>query len=71
MGTLESSVQTGSAEFSENRAAMAALIADIDAKTEQVSGGGGMEARSRHTKRGQTPATRPDRGASRSRVTVS
>jgi 3-methylcrotonyl-CoA carboxylase beta subunit len=53
MPTLKSSVQTGSAEFKENQAHHRALARELEAKLTEAGGGGGKEARDRHTKRGK------------------
>ncbi len=53
MPVLRSAISTTSASFRENRASMAALVADIAGKAETVMTGGGEEARARHVSRGK------------------
>ena len=50
---IQSSVDTASAEFQTNRAAMAALVADLKAHVARIALGGGDKARERHTSRGK------------------
>ena len=50
---LPSRIDTRSAEFQANAAAMKTLVADLRAKAAQVSLGGGEAARARHTARGK------------------
>ena len=52
MTQLKSSIDTRSAEFAANAAAMRALVADLRDKTAQVALGGGDEARQKHLARG-------------------
>ena len=53
MTTLRSALNTRSAEFTANAAAMRALITDLRDKIGRVSLGGGETARARHTARGK------------------
>jgi 3-methylcrotonyl-CoA carboxylase beta subunit len=53
MTVLKSTISTRSAEFRENQAAMAALVADLEAKVEEVKQGGGAQARDKHLARGK------------------
>ncbi len=53
MPQLTSSIQTRSAGFRENADAMGALVADLQAKAQQVSLGGDERSRERHIKRGK------------------
>jgi 3-methylcrotonyl-CoA carboxylase beta subunit len=53
MTQLRSDLDTGSAEFAANAAAMTALVADLRAKAEMVEQGGGARSRDRHVSRGK------------------
>ncbi len=53
MTRISSGIDTGSAEFQTNRAAMAALVADLKARVAHIALGGGDKARERHTSRGK------------------
>ncbi|MCH7555612.1 MAG: methylcrotonoyl-CoA carboxylase, partial [Proteobacteria bacterium] len=53
MTVLESSIDTGGAEFAANAEAMAALVADLRAKVAVIETGGGEAARERHKGRGK------------------
>jgi len=53
MPVVKSQVDVRSAEFAANKAAMAAVIADLRAVTEKVREGGGRQARERHVARGK------------------
>ncbi len=62
MNVLRSHANPGSDEFRANRAANAALIADLNAQLERVAPGGGERARERHVGRGKLlPRERVDR----------
>ncbi len=53
MAVIESMLDTRSAAFRANAAAMGALVADLRAQLERVAGGGGEAARARHRSRGK------------------
>jgi 3-methylcrotonyl-CoA carboxylase beta subunit len=53
MTILKSTISTRSAEFRENQAAMAALVADLETKVEAVKQAGGAQARDKHLARGK------------------
>jgi 3-methylcrotonyl-CoA carboxylase beta subunit len=53
MTVLHSEIDRGSESYSQNSAAMRALVADLNRKLEVVGGGGGEVARKRHTSRGK------------------
>ena len=53
MSILKSQINTRSAAFRENEAAMRALVDDLKAKVHQVKLGGGEKARDRHLSRGK------------------
>ncbi|MDY0014550.1 MAG: carboxyl transferase domain-containing protein [Rhodocyclaceae bacterium] len=53
MTVIKSSINTRSAEFQANAAAMAAQVADLRAQAAQVSLGGGEAARAKHVARGK------------------
>jgi 3-methylcrotonyl-CoA carboxylase beta subunit len=53
MSVIESEVETRAEEFQANAAAMRGLVEDLRAKVREVSGGGGPEAREKHTARGK------------------
>ncbi len=53
MPVLSTAVKPESREFANNKAAMAALVADLRAKAALIAGGGGEQARARHTGRGK------------------
>ncbi|MCW5747190.1 MAG: methylcrotonoyl-CoA carboxylase [Alphaproteobacteria bacterium] len=53
MSVLRSALDTRSAAFKENVAAMQARVDDLRAKVEQVRLGGGAESRARHVRRGK------------------
>jgi len=53
MAVLESQLNARSAEFQANAAAMRALVADLNAKTDKAALGGGDAARSKHVARGK------------------
>ncbi|MDH3474710.1 MAG: methylcrotonoyl-CoA carboxylase, partial [Rhodospirillales bacterium] len=53
MTVLKSNISTRSPEYRENQAAMAALVADLEAKVNQVKEGGGEKAREKHLGRGK------------------
>ncbi len=53
MSTLKTNLNARSAEFRANAAAMAALVADLRAKIDQVAAGGGESARAKHVARGK------------------
>ncbi len=53
MTTLRSAIDTRSAEFAGNNAAMLGLIDDLEAKLAAVSAGGSAETRAKHAARGK------------------
>jgi 3-methylcrotonyl-CoA carboxylase beta subunit len=53
---LESFVDTGSAEFAANSAALRSLVEDLRKRTEVVKAGGGLEATQKHKARGKLTA---------------
>ena len=53
MPKIESSINTGSAEFSANARAMRAQISDFGRKAEKITRGGSESARKKHTERGK------------------
>ena len=53
MTVLKSTISTRSEAYRENQAAMAALVADLEAKVEEVKQGGGEQARDKHLARGK------------------
>jgi 3-methylcrotonyl-CoA carboxylase beta subunit len=53
MPALESTLDTRSETFAQNRAAMSALVADLRAKIAAIEQGGGDAARAKHTARGK------------------
>jgi len=53
MTVLKSAIDTRSEEFRQNRAANEALVADLRARVEAVSRGGGAAARDKHLARGK------------------
>jgi len=53
MSALKSLVETRSAAFAENEAAMAGLVGDLRAKVAAIAEGGGAKARERHVGRGK------------------
>ena len=53
MPAIRSKLSPGSAEFQANAAAMAALVADLHAKTEHAAQGGEKAAREKHVARGK------------------
>ncbi len=53
MNVLSTAVRPQTSEFANNKAAMAALVADLRAKAALIAGGGGEKARARHTGRGK------------------
>ncbi|EAR20202.1 carboxyl transferase domain-containing protein [Nitrococcus mobilis] len=53
MSVIRSKIQTNSAEFRRNRAAMAALAEDLRAQVQRVKRGGSEKARRRHLERGK------------------
>ena len=53
MPTLDTALDARSPEFQANAAAMAALVADLRARVDQVRQGGGEAARARHLARGK------------------
>ena len=53
MPKIESSINTGSAEFSANARAMHAQISDFGRKAEKIIRGGSESARKKHTERGK------------------
>ena len=53
MTVLKSAIETRSAAFDENRAAMRALVEDLRGKVAQVKDGGGQAARDKHLARGK------------------
>ncbi len=53
MPALETKLNSRSAEFQANAAAMATLVDDLRAKTAQAAAGGGEAARAKHTARGK------------------
>ena len=62
MSVLKSQINTAAPEFKANADAMAALVADMSAKAEQVMLGGPEASRERHTARGKLlPRERIDR----------
>ena len=62
MSVIESRVKARSAEFEENRAAMAALVDDLRARTAEIALGGDERARAKHLARGKMlPRERIDR----------
>jgi len=50
---LPSTIDPASSEFTQNAAAMRTLVEDLNAKLDQVAGGGGEASRNRHTSRGK------------------
>ena len=50
---LPSTIDPASSEFAQNAAAMRTLVEDLNAKLDQVAGGGGEASRNRHTSRGK------------------
>jgi len=53
MSALKTRVETRSAGFAENEAAMAGLVGDLRAKVAAIAEGGGAKARERHVGRGK------------------
>ena len=53
MSVIKSGINTRSADFQSNAAAMRGLVADLRAKAAEVSLGGGESARAKHTARGK------------------
>ncbi len=53
MGVLETRIDPAGDDFVANRAAMAALVAELQARTAQVQAGGGADAIAKHRKRGK------------------
>ncbi len=53
MSVIKSQLNPRSAEFQANAAAMAALVADLRAKSEKVARGGSEDARAKHLARGK------------------
>jgi 3-methylcrotonyl-CoA carboxylase beta subunit len=53
MTVLHTEIDRGSEGFAQNAATMRTLVADLKAKLQVVSGGGGEVARNRHTARGK------------------
>ncbi|MBM3503459.1 MAG: methylcrotonoyl-CoA carboxylase [Alphaproteobacteria bacterium] len=53
MSVLTTAVDPQAAEFTANRRHMAALVADLRARTARIAEGGGAKARDRHLKRGK------------------
>jgi len=53
MGAIVSRLQPRAGEFKTHAEAMAALVADLRAKVDVISGGGGAAARDKHTARGK------------------
>ena len=51
MPTLKSQIDKLSTDFQDNTASLQAQVADLDAKLERISIGGGEKARARHTAR--------------------
>ena len=70
MPRLKSALDTLSAEFAANAAAMGALVADLRAKVTAVKQGGGAVARDRHLARGKLLPRDRVRAAARSRLAV-
>ena len=62
MQAIQSQIDTRSADFKANAAAMRALVDDLRAKSDQVALGGGESARAKHSARGKLlPRERVDR----------
>ncbi len=55
MAVLRSSLDTGSAEFAANAAAMRQKLAELDRLLAEAAAGGGAEATARHVSRGKLP----------------
>ncbi len=55
MAVLESQIDTGSAEFRDNKAAMDALEADLAKRLTAARAGGGDDAQKRHREQGKLP----------------
>jgi 3-methylcrotonyl-CoA carboxylase beta subunit len=55
MARLQSKLNPRSEEFRANAAAMAALVADLNARLAQMAEGGGADARAKHLGRGKLP----------------
>lgn len=53
MSVIKSGINTRSADFQSNAAAMRGLVGDLRAKAAEVSLGGGEAARAKHTARGK------------------
>ena len=56
MALIKTKLKSGSADFKAAAQAMGALVADLEARTEQAKQGGCEQARARHTGRGKLPA---------------
>ena len=53
MAVIASSIDTGAPVFAENRAAMAALVAELKARRAEAALGGNAKTRERHVARGK------------------